>query len=449
MEIDYNTLADLELLPSNGNSGALFQVLDRTATVGGRAILWEYLQAPLRVTSKIEERQRILKQLISHLPTLDVRELASVIHQVERYIASPSLSLPASVIQRAMLQLRYSNMVEEITRGIHALGELLEISQSIGDCLESFPVELTEIHSIAAAIRECIELPEHIKLRSVHRANSSSQSHLARFDNAIRDNSSVLAHIRNCIAALHHFDALRSLAIVSSQPGWSFPEMVKSDRPVFEAEELVHPLVANAISNSIAIGGPARLLYLTGPNMAGKTTFIKSCATAVLLSHTGCAVPAAKLRLSSYDRLYAALTIRDSIIRSESFFLAEVRRAKALVEYVAKGQHVFAIIDEMFKGTNILDASEATRLIVTGLATSQKSLFIIASHITDSVETFKEEEGIQLACFEGTIEQSGSLFFSYQIKSGVSTQRLGLALLKQENVLSLLDGLNENKESRG
>lgn len=441
MEIDDHTLADLELLPSGQGADTLFQTLDHTATPGGRAALWKYLRSPRQTVPEIQQRQKSLQSLIPTIALLDIKELAPLIHQVERYLSSSFLPLPSSAIQRLLFQFRYADMLEHLTHGINALGEFLEIAQNVGDCLESFPVEQSEIHALAAKIRECVDMPVHLQLQAVRRKSRPVHHRLGRFDWAIRGNSATLERIRSCISALHDFDALRSLAVISSQPGWSFPEVIESSSPVFEANGLFHPLVHEAVANSIVLGSRDKVLYLTGPNMAGKTTFMKSCAIAVLLSHTGAAVPAEAVRLSAYQRLYTALTARDSIVRSESFFLAEVRRVKTLVEYVAGGQRVFAVVDEMFRGTNILDASDGTYLIVTGLARSQNSVHIIASHITDITALFEKNPGIKLACFDGEIRENDMLYFSYQIKPGVSTRRLGLEFLNREDVLQLLESI--------
>ncbi len=438
MVMDYNTLADLELTPSNDSSGLLFQSLDHTVTEGGRNELRRLFAEPLSSVREVRHRQRVIQNLIPRIAALDVRELGSLIGRVERYAASSYLLISERAIGRSVLRLRYADMLNQLTEGIRALGDLLQLAQVIGDVLEAFPVELVEAHGIAKSIRECVELPVHLQLDRVVRKGSPESSVFGRFDTQIRGNGDVLQRIRALVGALHRFDALRSLAVVSKRKGWNFPEMVESESPVFEAKGLMHPLLPMGVANGISLRAPEQLLYLTGPNMAGKTTFMKTCALAVLFAHAGMAVPAEMVSVSLYDRIFAALTVRDSLAKGESFFLAEVRRIKMLVEYVTSGNRVFAIVDEMFKGTNVLDASDATRLVISGLANVRGSLCIVASHLTGFIgEMENTEKSITFAYFDGDIEED-ELRFSYQLKPGVTTRRLGLEILEREGVLRLL-----------
>lgn len=438
MVIDHHTLVDLELISSNDSSGTLFQSLDHTVTEGGRNELRKVFAEPLASVREIRHRQEVIQNLMPRISALDVRELGALIGRVEQYTASSYLLISERVIGRSMLRLRYADMLEQLTEGIRALGNLLQLAQSIGDIMGAFPVELVETHGIATAIRKCAELPVHKQLDQIVRKGSADSSAFGRFDAQIRGSVDVLQRIRALIGALHRFDALRSLAVASQRKGWNFPEMVESESPVFEAKVLKHPLLPMGVANSISLRAPEQLLYLTGPNMAGKTTFMKTCALAVLFAHVGMAVPAEMVSVSLYDRIFAALTVRDSLVKGESFFLAEVRRIKMLVEYVTNGSRVFAIVDEMFKGTNVLDASDATRLVVSGLANVQGSLCIVASHLTDFIgDLANTEKSITFAYFDGDIVDL-ELRFSYQLKVGVTTRRLGLEILVREGVLRLL-----------
>jgi DNA mismatch repair ATPase MutS len=403
-------LADLGLLSHDGRNDALFRFLDRTLTDGGRGTLRRMLSHPLRSVKEIQQRQLLLRELAKHIDTTGFRDLAQLIERVQSYIGSPFTVLPSKALSRLTLRLRYTHILDSLSEGISAVAELLEIARLVGDLLETFPLDLKEGHDLAREIRDCIELPVFVDLRRAHKKAGADRRGFARFDARIRGDRKPIPALRAAIDALHHADALRALAVVSMKPGWSFPQFIESDTPVFHADELTHPSLDHAVPSTVALTGSANVLYVTGPYMAGKTTFMKACA----------------------------LTVRDSLANGESFFLAEVRRIKKLVSRVASGERLFSVIDEMFKGTNVLDASDATKLIVVGLSAIPGSVHVIASHITDFVPTIADAGGVQFSCFDGKAVDA-TLTFSYRLQPGVSTNRLGLQLLASEGVVALLD----------
>jgi hypothetical protein len=373
------------------------------------------------------------------LSALPLHELDGLIDRTQRYLGSSFVLLPRRRVQRAMMRFRYAHILSDLAEGIAMLAELLRQARAVGDLLEAAPVELAEAHHLARSIRECIELPVFIRLDRTIRSATWGPADLTGFDADIRGDSKAVACVHALIAALHQFDMVQALAVVSTRDGWSFPDLVDGDTAMFEARQLVHPLVWSAVPNDVTLDDAVRLMYVTGPNMAGKTTFIKACAIAVVFAHVGMAVPAAAARLTRVDRVFAALTVRDSIRRGESFFLAEVRRAYALVHHVADGERVFAVVDELFKGTNVLDARDATVRIVRGLACAPRSLVLVASHITDVLSSI-DTPNVALAYFDGQVA-GGDWKFSYRLQPGFSTRRLGLQLLEREGVLHLLDRL--------
>ncbi|HEX2188288.1 MAG TPA: hypothetical protein VHG51_05285 [Longimicrobiaceae bacterium] len=102
-----------------------------------------------------------------------------------------------------------------------------------------------------------------------------------------------------------------------------------------------------------------------------------------------------------------------------------------------EGKRMFMVLDEMFRGTNVRDAHDATRAVVAAFARSRNGLFLVSSHLAELAEDFAPVPSIQLRCFDAEI-RDGSPAYDYTLKDGFSTQRLGLLLLEQERVLDLL-----------
>ena len=117
-------------------------------------------------------------------------------------------------------------------------------------------------------------------------------------------------------------------------------------------------------------------LFLTGANMAGKSTLIKSVGSAVFLAHIGMGVPAQEMKLTLFDGLLSNINVVDNIAKGESFFFNEVQRIKNTIQKINDGKKWLVLIDELFKGTNVQDAMKCSSTVIKGLIKIKNSLFI-------------------------------------------------------------------------
>ncbi len=212
----------------------------------------------------------------------------------------------------------------------------------------------------------------------------------------------------------------------------------ESNLPLLDIENLYHPLLKAPTPVSIQFVPERNLLFLTGPNMSGKTTFIKSIGIAVYLAQLGLAVPAARMTLSPFDFLITNIKTEDDIRFGYSYFFSEVKRVKTIAELVRSDQKGLVISDELFKGTNIHDAYEASRSVIQGFSRWKNSLFILSSHLVELQSDIEPLGNILFKYFEVTIKD-GIPEYSYRLKDGVSMQRLGLFILEQERIMELLN----------
>lgn len=179
--------------------------------------------------------------------------------------------------------------------------------------------------------------------------------------------------------------------------------------------------------------------------MAGKTTFLKASGIAVYLAHLGMGIPARSARISYFDRLLTSLNITDSIASGYSFFYSEVLRVKQLAEYLRNGEKTFSIFDELFRGTNVKDAFDASQIIISGLTRWKTSIFILSSHLWELWGHIKNNSNIRELCFESEI-LDGKPVFSYHLVQGVSDMRLGLTILENEKIMDLLNSTKNVKD---
>ena len=220
----------------------------------------------------------------------------------------------------------------------------------------------------------------------------------------------------------------------------SFPVFLNQAQPLIDAQELYHILLPKPVPYDIHMSKDSNFLFLTGANMAGKSTFIKSVGAAVFLAHLGMGVPAKGLTLTLFDGLLSNINVVDNVVKGESYFFNEVQRIKNTIIKINNGKKWLVLIDELFKGTNVQDAMKCSLTVVKGLIKIKNSLFILSTHLYEIGEELKAFENISFKYFETSVSDD-QLEFSYQLKDGISNDRLGYLILKREKVVDLLEKL--------
>jgi DNA mismatch repair ATPase MutS len=219
-----------------------------------------------------------------------------------------------------------------------------------------------------------------------------------------------------------------------------FPRFVEQVEPYFKAEGLYHVLLQTPVAYDLVLQPNENFLFLTGANMAGKSTMIKAVGSAVFLAHLGMGVPAKSLQLSLFDGLLSNITVTDNIARGESYFFNEVQRIKNTVFKINDGKKWLVLIDELFKGTNVQDAMKCSSTVIKGLMKIKNSLFILSTHLYEIGEELKPYPNISFKYFETTVTED-QLAFSYQLKEGISNDRIGYVILRREKVVEMLEKL--------
>ena len=174
--------------------------------------------------------------------------------------------------------------------------------------------------------------------------------------------------------------------------------------------------------------------------MAGKSTLIKAVGAAVFLAHMGMGVPATSMRLTLFDGLLSNINVMDNIAKGESYFYNEVQRIRTTIEKINDGHKWLVLIDELFKGTNIEDAMKCSTTVIKGLIKIKTSLFILSTHLYEIGRDLKDYPNISFKYFETNVTED-QLDFSYQLKEGISNDRIGYVILKREKVVDMLEKL--------
>ena len=235
--------------------------------------------------------------------------------------------------------------------------------------------------------------------------------------------------------AWHELEALNSLANFAwLNPRYVFPEIVLTST-MFDAGALGHPLLKPEVKvcNDFESDEQQRIAILTGSNMAGKSTFLRTVGVNLCLSYAGAPVNAESLRVSLF-RVFTCIKVSDSVQDGLSYFYAEVKRLKALLSAteIERGLPVLFLIDEIFRGTNSRERLIGSRAYIRTLA-SRKAIGIIATHDLELIKLADEIQGIANFHFRDEVHD-GKMVFDYRLRPGACPTTNALQIMRMEGL---------------
>lgn len=242
-------------------------------------------------------------------------------------------------------------------------------------------------------------------------------------------------HLPAWFDVLGEVDALVSFAGYSyNNPDFTFPVILTDDDLQMHARQLGHPLIPSQkrVSNDFDVDGWAKFTILTGANMAGKSTFLRTVGVNMLLAGCGAPVCAQQMKITPLDIVTSIHTI-DSLANNESYFYAELKRLKMIIDMLKRGQKVFIILDEILKGTNSRDKQSGSKALIEQLI-SLKAAGIIATHdlsLGELEERFPDH--VQNHCFEIIIEED-RLDYDYLLKRGIAKNMNATILMERMGI---------------
>ncbi len=436
LELDQHTLRDLEIFESVAGGRSLFSFCNQTQTEGGAKILRQRMELPWSTARQIKTTQESISFIINNrdafrkLPAYRVQGVEN--YQREILLMVDQEGFLEFSIGALGLWLNHDRHYQSMIRGV-------QLTCGIIRSVRRFLAQ-EELASPAGELRELVEEMNTILLRpNLLRVPDKDVAGMKpwtvmRFDQNFRSHDKLA--ILRLLKLIYEIDALVSMADVTDSNNFILPEIGQGPLAI-HAEDLFHPYVENAVANPVELNQEARLLFLTGPNMAGKTTYLRACAIAIYFAHLGMGVPARQFRFVPIDSLFSSISLNDDLYSGVSYFRAEALRVKAVATAIAEGRNVVALMDEPFKGTNVKDAFDASLAILTGLSEKQNNLFVFSSHLIELDEKLQSNEQIKRCHFEAE-EGEDQLRFDYRLHDGVSDQRLGVRVLSEEGVFDLL-----------
>ena len=241
-----------------------------------------------------------------------------------------------------------------------------------------------------------------------------------------------ISRVPKWIDAAGEMEAYLSLAVIGRvKSSASFAKIIDDNKPVVEFEGLYHPLIRedSVIDNPCHIR--KGLLIITGSNMSGKTTYLRSLGINVVLAYSGAMVCADEASLSIL-KLFTSMRVMDDVGRGISSFYAEVLRIKAMSEYVRNKIPMLVLIDEIFKGTNSADRIIGAKGVI-GTLNKPWVCGMITTHDFELCDLADEHEGILNYHFDEYFEND-ELKFEYKIKDGRCVTTNAIHILRMAGI---------------
>lgn len=470
---------------------SLFQSINRTCTFFGKNRLAKWLQNHLHEKTSIEKRQEMVREISEHTLFREQFRVAGLVHhgqssdgeKIQAWSQSPAQYLHAGWVKAFIWGVPVINSLLLITSlagwtsfswlGL-SFGIFLVLSFGIIKratyIQETYGKQLKSLNGYARLIALAKaenwksagmqELMERFNLngQSPIQALQQLSKELDRLD--LRNNQFLYVllegsiffqlqeivrierwkarygqHISKWLETVGELDALCSLGTFAyNHPQYTYPEL--TEKPFcFLATQMGHPLMpaSQCVKNDATIPLRPFFLIITGANMAGKSTYLRTIGVNYLLACIGAPVCCERLKLYP-NQLITSLRTSDSLSDNESYFFAELKRLKRIIDLLNQGQQLFIILDEILKGTNSMDKQKGSFDLIRQFM-QLKANGIIATHdllLGSLIKQFPEE--IRNYCFEADIKEN-ELTFSYKLREGVAQNMNACFLMKKMGII--------------
>lgn len=470
---------------------SLFQSINRTCTFFGKNRLAKWLQNHLHEKTSIEKRQEMIREISEHTLFREQFRVAGLVHhgqssdaeKIQAWSQSPAQYLHAGWVKAFIWGVPVINSLLLITSlagwtsfswlGL-SFGIFLVLSFGIIKratyIQETYGKQLKSLNGYARLIALAKaenwksagmqELMERFNLngQSPIQALQQLSKELDRLD--LRNNQFLYVllegsiffqlqeivrierwkarygqHISKWLETVGELDALCSLGTFAyNHPQYTYPEL--TEKPFcFLATQMGHPLMpaSQCVKNDATIPSRPFFLIITGANMAGKSTYLRTIGVNYLLACIGAPVCCERLKLYP-NQLITSLRTSDSLSDNESYFFAELKRLKRIIDLLNQGQQLFIILDEILKGTNSMDKQKGSFDLIRQFM-QLKANGIIATHdllLGSLTKQFPEE--IRNYCFEADIKEN-ELTFSYKLREGVAQNMNACFLMKKMGII--------------
>jgi DNA mismatch repair protein MutS len=430
---DKQTLDDLNLV-GKYKPKSFFSLFNKVKTAGGERLLDEMFRHPLTDAAAINRRVEIFRYYQQKGIRFEID--GATFREAEAYLTSaPAGAYPAvlaNVMRMKLLAVttrdeRYSRLEAGVQAATVLLQKLFQCLLALADY--PYPEELALLQKLSA---------DH-RLARLAKAGSSAPVpvvELANRHHLLRQEFQ--QELEQLLDIVYRIDLNIAVADVARELDLSWAQAVPATENRMEVEGLRHPALVAGVANAMHYNSPHHLLFLTGANMAGKSTIMKAFGIAVYMAHMGFPVAVTSMQFSVRDGLFTSINVPDNLNMGYSHFYAEVLRVKKVALEVAKGLDLVVIFDELFKGTNVKDAYDATLSVTKAFGRYPNCIFIVSTHIIEVGEALRRELPNALFRYMPTIMEGAVPRYPYTLTDGITNDRQGMMIVENEGIFDLL-----------
>lgn len=238
--------------------------------------------------------------------------------------------------------------------------------------------------------------------------------------------------IEQWLNTIAEIEALSSLAVIKHDyPEWAMPE-IKETSSMLEAKNIGHPLIIkNRVCNNLKIDKAESILLITGSNMSGKSTLLRTAGINLVLAYAGAPV-CAETFCCSIMNIYTCMRISDNLEENVSSFYAELLRIRKLVDATKEKEPVFFLLDEIFRGTNSKDRHTGAKVLIEKLS-NENALGMVSTHDLELADIEEKNKKVRNYHFREHYKNN-EIYFDYKLRSGVSTTRNAIYLMRMAGI---------------
>ncbi len=491
--LDRSTIVNLELFETireGEKNGSLLNVIDHTVSAGGGRLLKKWLLHPLKSKTEIEKRLNFVYELLfnRNLRT-SIISILSQMYDVERIIAKLSVGLanPGDVVNLKISLQKVLEVVAEIEKLKNNLVKELvaQVTSEISEVISLIEKRILDAPKIdlrgGGIIREGLDF----HLDELRKISGGGKSWVKEFEQKERDRTGIaslkvkynkvfgyyievsnsnlqsvpqdyyrkqtLVNLETVAEIVQHTEALQnaaqmvavvdvlaSFAVLAQKENYSRPEFITTGEIIISKGR--HPVVEKVLEDAQFVPNDTflnnsdhQLLLITGPNMAGKSVFMRQTALIVLLAHIGCFVPAESAKISLVDRIFVRSGASDIIASGLSTFMVEMVETAHILNHATKNSLI--IMDEIGRGTSTYDGISIAWAVAEYLATSEQSAKTLFATHYHELQKLAEVYPDKIKNYQVAIENdNGEPVFLHKVIEGGASHSFGVAVAKLAGV---------------
>lgn len=438
-ETDKQTLDDLNLLGKYKNN-SIYSQYDKTVTRGGSRILEMMFLNPLTEAATINARSAVFRYFVEH--DFEFPFTSEEFDGVEQYLGnnggkggfSNALQLLRAKARFYISNAEEYNLIRErVILTLSFLRKVRDYFEILSQTAHGTPFQRDAERGFTLSHDARLEK----LMKHPHRENPGLKE-LLFFDRQLRAVCRI--ELDELLKLLHIVDVNVVVSNVARENHFCFAVAVERGNVLISVKGVHHPRLRGAVSNDVDIRVDKNVFFLTGANMAGKSTLMKSFGIAVYLAHMGFPVAATSMTFQVQAGMYTSINVPDNINLGYSHFYAEVLRVKKVAIEISKDKHLLVIFDELFKGTNVKDAYDATLAVTEAVAGRKNCAFMVSTHIIEVGQELGSRCSNVTFEYLPTVMEGAIPTYTYKLKQGITGDKHGMIIINNEKIIETIKG---------